>query len=137
MATARDVMNPNPVTVGPGQRIHDLVQLMYAVGTDAAAVIDDQRLAGVVTSAQLGTIPDLVLALIRREQPETTAGERLVQVDPVSEDTPATEVLALLYAGTAGCVPVVDADGSLAGLVTPRSVVAALATHPMTAMVFK
>lgn len=137
MTIARDIMNPSPVTVGPEQSVFELVQLLYAVGSDAAAVLDGEALAGVITSAHLASPPDLALALIRRERPDVRVRERLVEVAPISPDLPATEVLALLYAGTAGCVPVADEDGGLAGLVTPRSVVAALASRPMTERVFK
>lgn len=136
MATASDLMNPTPLTAGPEQSVYDVVRKLHEVSADAACVIEDDRLLGIVTSRHLGLAAGLAERLLARERPDVPVHDLVELVEPVAPDTPADEVLAALYEASPGAVPVMD-GGVLRGLVSRKSVVAALAGEPLHSRVIK
>lgn len=136
LQSASALMNPTPVTVGPELSLAALVALWLDVGTDAAVVVSDEVLVGVISSRHLALHPDLRAALQQRQSPDVRVRALMVQVTPVSPHTTAQEVLEQLYLGEAGCVPVVASD-RVVGLVTRRSVVSSLAGQSSEARIHK
>ncbi len=136
MATARDLMDPTPLTVGPEQGVTSLVRQMAEVASYVACVIDDDELVGVVSSRQLALAPSVVERLLAREEPPTRARDFLETAPVVAPDRDASEVLMLLHASPAECVAVADDTGFL-GLVTRRTVITALAGESMEPRIIK
>lgn len=136
MTTARELMDPTPLTVGPEQGVTELVQLMHEVGTTAVAVLDGEELIGVVSSRHLALHPDLAEAFLAHQRPDLRARHVMSIAPWVEPGHLAIDVLARLYTSEAECVAVME-NGALLGLVSRRSVLAALSGESMDARVIK
>jgi CBS domain-containing protein len=51
--TAGDAMTAPPITIGPGRPVHEAARLMLAEGVNRLPVVDDGRLVGILTRADL------------------------------------------------------------------------------------
>ncbi len=108
------VMSTDLFTVRPG----DVVDL-------AASVMDWERVRHVPVEDDSGALVGLVshrdlLKLIGRPQSEAVAVEDIMKRDvlTVAPDTPTVEAIQLMSDSRVGCLPVVDAERGLVGLVT-------------------
>jgi len=136
MATARDLMDPTPLTVGPEQGVKDLVRLMADVSAYVACIIDDAELVGVVSSRQIAADTEVVNGLLAREEPAVRARDLMVTPPEVPPDLEASEVLARLHRSPADCLAVIDDTGFL-GVVSRRTVVSVLAGESMEPRIIK
>ncbi len=144
MQHARDLLDPNPLTVAPDVAVADLARQLIEAGADGACVLEDGRLVGVVTSMDLIfqekrvhlpsiiTIMDLVIPIgTKRAQAElehiTGRTVRDIMSTPprfVGLDAGLDEVATLMVDEHFTVVPVVD-NGRLVGVVTKQKVLAA------------
>jgi IMP dehydrogenase len=106
-----------PHTVRPETTLGDLQRLMHEKGVSGFPVVDPfGKLVGMVTSRDMWYIEDEntpVSAIM-------TARERLATGNP---DTSFDEALKILYTHRIEKLPLVDASGKLAGLITKQDVV--------------
>jgi len=111
--TARDVMQTPVVTVSPGTKLVDAVRLLDEREIGSVVVAEDERPVGIVTDA------DVVHQFVVGSAPETPV--RDVMQTPVvttTVDTPIDDLAATIREERVKKLPVCDADGCLAGIVT-------------------
>jgi CBS domain-containing protein len=111
VATARDVMTTNVVSVAPGESVDEAARLLTFHDISGLPVCDNGRVVGVVSEA------DLI------GKSGSTVGE--VMTTPavtVSELTGLEHVAEMLTQQRIRRLPVVDAQGNLAGVVSRRDV---------------
>ncbi len=107
----------SPLTVTAETRLAELTRLMGEKGVSGFPVIDlDGRLVGMVTSRDMWYIEDDSTPVSEIMTPK----ERLTTATP---ETSMEEALKILYTNRIEKLPLVDADGKLAGLITKQDIV--------------
>ena len=107
------------VVVERNAPINDVITRMQAsTSGGAAVVIDDGRVVGIVTER------DVLLKVLGRDLEATTGVETIMTADPqtLTVDSTLREALALMEHGHYRHVPLVEADGSLAGIGSQQDV---------------
>ncbi len=112
--TVGEVMNRNVISVFPDWSCRSALAIFLDNPVDALPVIDEQsRVVGILSQTDL----------IIRANIEKKVGDVLTRrVITVSEDSPLTRVLRLFRSRKVRCVPVVDADAKLVGIITRKDV---------------
>ena len=145
--TAADVMERRLTTVTPDTSVRELARLLLVRGSDGACVVDEGRLAGVVTTMDLVyrekrittphfiTFLDIMIPLESRveitREIERVSGLRAdeimsVEAVTVKPDTPISEAASLMVDRHLTMLPVVDESNSVIGVVTKRSLLRAV-----------
>ena len=107
----------SPLTVTADTRLAELTRLMGEKGVSGFPVIDlEGRLVGMVTSRDMWYIEDDSTPVSEIMTPK----ERLTTATP---ETSMEEALKILYTNRIEKLPLVDADGKLAGLITKQDIV--------------
>jgi CBS domain-containing protein len=140
-AVVRDVMTPNVITVGEDTAFEVIAAALRTHRVSAFPVLDRaSQVIGVVSESDLlaklalgmeenGTVPGMVTGILRRQQLKkahaVTAAELMTSpaytVRP--EDT-VEQAARIMYLRNVKRLPVVDADGRLAGIVSRADVLA-------------
>ena len=119
MKTIREVMTAGPTTVGASTPVAEAARLMKADDVGSLPILEDGRLAGVVTDR------DIVLRVVAdgRDPQATTAGE-IASRDPVTVDPQQglDEALRLMAEHQVRRLPVVEEDGRLVGVLAQADV---------------
>jgi CBS domain-containing protein len=143
---AKDIMTSPVITVAPDATVGEIAALLYERRISAVPVVEDGRLVGIVSEADLlhrheiGTdciaqsgswwlrlfsadrsVEEYIKSHARRARDVMTR-----EVASVAPDTPVAEIATLLETRRVKRVPVVDA-GRLAGMVSRSNLVQALA----------
>jgi CBS domain-containing membrane protein len=116
--TASEIMSPDPVTIGPDADWRQMAALFVELGSRYLPVVDGlNRFLGLVR-----------MQAILRPGAQGLTARHLVE-DGLVTTTPGAELHDLLPAladGDQTCLPVLEADGSLCGIITRTDIVAAL-----------
>ncbi len=133
MTTVREVMREMTPTVGRSTPFKEIVQTMDAFRISAVPVVDqDRKFVGMVTEADVllkeayGPAPETgVFERWRRrvelEKASGTTAEAIMRPAPsVTHLTPVWEAARIMHDENHVRLPVVDPDGTLAGVVTWR-----------------
>jgi len=120
----RDVMSPDPFTLGRNERLSIAEDLMHQQRIRHIPVLDDDgRLAGILSQRDLFR-GALLRALGYGSRAEEMILDALVvkeamvtEVVTTSPDTPLTEAAALMVEHGVGCLPVLDGE-QLVGVIT-------------------
>jgi CBS domain-containing protein len=128
--TVQKNMTSRPKTVAPEMTIGDLLRLFEADGAEAFAVLNDQKLVGIVSKADalkaFGLLPASVVPHYD-DMLGTTVGEVMTRnVMTVEAATPLQRVLYLMVSHHFKAMPVVDADNNLQGMISRDDLIAAL-----------
>lgn len=116
LLTVADMMITKPVTVDPGHGLAEAVVTMKKRRVNSLLVVDeDDRLLGIVTPKQLEKMRRGTVADVMRTDLVTTAPDAHLQ-----------EAFERMFLAHLDFLPVVSADGKLAGLLTSTSMVDAL-----------
>ncbi|RMG98824.1 MAG: CBS domain-containing protein [Candidatus Dadabacteria bacterium] len=148
MKTARDIMTRDVLTVRPGTPLKELSRLFIEKKVSGFPVVDEKgSLRGVVTEGDLLhqnqrlhiptaiTIFDAVIVLGSSKKLEeelrrmaATTVEEIMTPDPVTvtEDTPVEEVARIMAERHIHTLPVLDAEGRLAGVIGKVDVIRAM-----------
>lgn len=121
--TVDDLMTSPVLAVGTAETVRAAAALMDAKRVLHLPVVDERgRLAGLVTYRG-------ILHVLAASQRSDLPVGRVMRADPVvvRPGTPCLRALQLMHEGRLGCLPVVRADGSLAGIVTERDFIRASA----------
>lgn len=125
-----DILTPEPITIGPGERPADALQLMQAEDVRHLPVVEGGVLVGIVSDRDLlrdfGWMPDLPRAVAGTRRAATVL--ELMHPDPdtvTPRDTVVTAAVQLSVRKI-GCLPVLDGD-RLVGIVTEMDLLAAYA----------
>ncbi len=148
---AKDVMTPDPVTVGPDTPVEEIARVLLDKRISGVPVVDEAgRVVGIVSEGDLiRRIEDLDDDRPRRRSwwlqlftlPEDRArafvrahGRRAREImtpDPVTvrPETPVSDIARLLEERGIKRVPVVDAEGRIVGIVSRADLLWALAVQ--------
>ncbi|ADQ68601.1 CBS domain-containing protein [Halogeometricum borinquense] len=113
--TVSDLMRKNVVTATPDTAASELAQQMRDENVGSVVVEADNRPAGIVTDRDLAVGP-----FAESADPETVTAEDVMTSDltTVTTDTGVMELCDELCEASVRRMPVVDGDGTLAGIVT-------------------
>lgn len=124
----KDVMTPNPITVGPDVSFQDALKLMRDKGIRRLPVVDDMgRLIGIITEKDLlYASPSKATSLDMWELSyllsKLTVKDIMTRnVVTVSEDVPIEEAAKVMADKKIGALPVMR-DGELVGIVTETDI---------------
>ena len=123
--TVADVMTPEVTTLALDRTILDAVQLFGESGFRHVLVVDGAgRLEGVVSDR------DALRALARGHDAGATKVASIMAREPVvtGSDTPLADAIDLVVFHRIHCLPVVDAAGTLRGIVTTTDLLGAFRT---------
>ncbi|MEZ4239221.1 MAG: alpha-amylase family glycosyl hydrolase [Myxococcota bacterium] len=117
------IMTTAPNTVQVGQKVSEAAALMRDNGYHHVPVVDGKRLVGVLSSTDILRVSYEFGADPRQTDQvldHTVSIQQLVDAEPVTITTEQTirDAVDILAEGTFHALPVVDAAGDLAGLVT-------------------
>ena len=134
MSTVESLMSRHVKTLGRNDELSVADDLMTAGRIRHLPVLDEQgRLAGIVTQRDL-----FHSALVRALGFGTAARDKILQsivvknvmtdtVVTTTPDTPLEEAAGVMLEKKIGCLPVIDAEGVLVGILTESDFVAAAA----------
>jgi acetoin utilization protein AcuB len=128
MLKVRDIMTSDPVTVGQDTRLDEVIGLMKSNQFRHILVIENERLAGIITDRDLRLVMNS--PLIRHDPKEDVEllhshyAKDCMTTNPVTvqAEAAATEAASLMQRFKFGGLPVLDADGRLIGIVTVSDV---------------
>jgi acetoin utilization protein AcuB len=133
--TVRDFMAPFPYSVTPDTSVADASYLMRKRRIRHLPVLVDRELVGVVTRSDiLAAQPSEAVALKVWEQDEILCKltvQKIMTLKPVTvhADTSLSEAAQLMLDRRIGCLPVVNDDRRLFGLLTETDLLRAMVTH--------
>jgi CBS domain-containing protein len=115
VVSVRDLMNARVVTAVPDERVGDVAARMWAGQVGAAAVMEGDRLVGILTER------DLLRAIAEGLSPPVTPVSTCMTADPVwiSPDERASAASARMVELHVRHLPVVD-DGRVVGFISAR-----------------
>ena len=111
-----DVMIRRVITVEPGTRMRDFKNLMRDNRISGTPVVEDGKLAGIVS------IEDLIRALEQRDMEAPVSQFMTTQLHTVDEHDSVGQALKKFAQTRVGRLPVVDEQGGLVGIITPDDV---------------
>lgn len=116
----RDLMTPDPATVTPDMPLHQFARLRSFRAHTGYPVVDDEgRLRGFARVRDAGAEDDDEPA----PDPHATVADVMVPADTVAPGTDLTEVIGRLGDGTLGRLTVVDARGSVVGILSKTDLI--------------
>ena len=122
---AIDIMTRNPVALRSDATVADAVEVLQTLDVRHLPVIDEERaVVGVLSERDLRslTIPRIVdeqwLGNLRTALRSKVVEVMSTDVVTVDQETPVSEIIDLLLEYKIGAIPVLDADGTLAGIVS-------------------
>ncbi len=120
---ARALTQREPGTVAPNASLRDALAQMRAHGGDAVLVTDGRQLAGILTER------DVLLRVLGSNVDESKPVSDFMTADPhtLSADASAFEAMQAMESGHYRNLPLVDADGTLVGVLRQQDVIEYLA----------
>ena len=119
MATAKDIMTQDVVTVSPDTRLRDLAKILAEKRISGVPVVEGGRVVGICSEADILKAGDM----------EKAVGDVMVtEVVSVGPDTPAQEIARLMADHGIKRVPVLDCSGRLVGIVSRADIVRSMAS---------
>lgn len=120
----RDIMSANLTTLDHESRLLDAVLLMRSSGYRHLPVVNGDKLVGIVSDRDVQRAAPSLLSKISQEEYnrifEGTPISRIMasNVTTVNPTTPLRDAVRILYENKFGCVPVVEGENRLVGLLT-------------------
>lgn len=111
----RDVMTPNPDTVGEKDSLRDVARIMKDQDTGVVPVVDGKRIIGLITDRDI-----VVRGLAEGKDLESVRVNEIMtkSVRSVREDASLNEVLEMMGNAEIRRVPVVNGNDELVGIVS-------------------
>jgi len=120
----REIMTAQVSTIEHDAKLLDAVLMLRSSGFRHLPVVKDGRLAGLLSDRDVQRAAPSLFGEVTQEEYnrifETTPVYRVMarETVTVTPDTPISEAVSLMREHKYGALPVVDADGRLAGIVT-------------------
>lgn len=120
----RDVMSTNLTTLDYESRLLDAVLSMRSSGYRHLPVVNREKLVGVISDRDVQRAAPSLLSKISQEEYnrifEGTPITRIMvkNVITVNPTTPLRDAVRIVYENKFGCLPVVEGDNRLVGMVT-------------------
>ena len=123
---ARDIMTPMPAVVTPAAKLFEAAEIMKYEEVGCIPVVSDvvsRRLVGIITDRDIS-----IRCTARRHGVGCAVGEHMtpLPLQTVTADAEVSQIVAMMEAAHVRRVPVVDASGSLIGIVSEADLVAKL-----------
>ena len=118
---ARDIMTASPICVTPRTRLGETIEIMHANEVRHIPVVEGQRLVGIISDRDLRALWDPALDVqVRDGRVYDRRVSDFMSADPLTVDSEddVDEVIDLLVEHRVGAIPVVDAEGTLVGIVS-------------------
>jgi CBS domain-containing protein len=121
----RNVMTPNPKTVGPSSPVIEAARIMQTEGVGPVPVVEGERLVGMITDR------DITIRVVAEGKDPQSAVSEIMSRDLVTVDPQETldGALRLMAEHQVRRLPVVEEDGRLAGIVAQADVAQQGADH--------
>lgn len=120
-----DIMTRDPVALSTNATVADAVQVLQTLDVRHLPVIDEQRaVVGMLSDRDLRslTVPRVIdeewVGDMRTALGSNVVGVMNGDVLSVDEEAPVSEAIELFLEHKVGALPVLDADGQLAGIVS-------------------
>ncbi len=114
----REIMTANVTTATREMTLRDVARLLREGDMGSVPVVEDGRLVGIVTDRDI-----VVRAIAEGKGPETPVAEAMTtEIFSVRPDDFAFEAVRLMGDRQVRRIPVVEADGSLAGIISMADV---------------
>lgn len=114
----REIMTANVTTATREMTLRDVARLLREGDMGSVPVVEDGRLVGIVTDRDI-----VVRAIAEGKAPETPVTEAMTtEIFSVRPDDFAFEAVRLMGDRQVRRIPVVEADGSLAGIISMADV---------------
>ncbi len=122
-ATARDLMTRDIITVAANDAIAHLLDHMKEYGIRHLPVVDGTHLVGLISERDLLHAASSFFSDKQAERDALIGTSKIAAIMQtelltVGPDDALSEVATLMFEAKVGCLPVVDAEGSLLGLIT-------------------
>jgi len=120
----KDLMVTELVTLGENDTLADAQRCMERGRIRHLPVVSDGKLVGLITHRDLLAASFSIFAEVKWSEQRRIFSTILVKelmhrnVATVGPDVPVAEAARILYENKYGCLPVVDGDGFLLGLIT-------------------
>ena len=118
----RDVMSPDPVTLGPNDTIGQAEDIMDERGFRQIPIVSRKELVGILTDRDIRSFVSgrLFGAPEERDRAMNTKISAVMTEKPISVDSEdeLSDVIELLIESKIGGIPVVDGERGLVGIVT-------------------
>jgi len=130
-ARVRDYMTPEVEALEASQSLLEAVLLLRKSGFRHIPVLEQGRLAGVITERDVWRFsPTMLIPLSQNDYnrvfEETTIGKVMTrEPQTVAPDAPLRQAVDLMFRNRLGCLPVMEAD-RLVGIITVRDMLRAL-----------
>ncbi|KAF1051995.1 MAG: Magnesium transporter MgtE [Stenotrophomonas maltophilia] len=125
--SARQIMSTDIRSIGPAARVEEAWRLLDAHHLKALPVLQDGRLVGILTLTDLFRgMHRRGLQRLRSAFGQTVGNLMTHRVRTISEDTPLAELVAPLSDHGLHCLPVVNAQGQLVGMLSQSDLIAAV-----------
>lgn len=113
------LMTRDPITIPPGSNLQTAARLLLKHGIRRLPVVDDGKLVGLVTVADLvGAIADMNIDIPIKDYVEK-------EVVAIYSETPLPVVARIMELAAVKAVPVLDANLELVGIISDRDIIAA------------
>lgn len=130
---AAEVMNSNPITIHPGDRVSHVRHQMLDEDVGRFPVIEDDKLVGIVTEKDIAKSMRAFRDVVSGNKQDTRIKNLIIEdimkrgVKTVQTNTPVSEVKDMMLEENIGGVPVINLEGYLVGLITRRTLVNTIA----------
>jgi len=110
---AKEIMNPNVVSVGPNETLREISELMYKQKIGSVVVIDNDKAVGIITERDFAT-----KIMIKPYFPDTKVSEVMSSpVIYVSPNQSVADIIDIMANREIRKVPVID-NGKIIGIVS-------------------
>lgn len=120
IAQARELMSVPPITVPIRTTVGQALELMRGRGVSHLPVLEDDKMVGLVSDRDLLSVGDPGVWLDR---------VMTTEVMTAAPEAPISTVARWLVRAAVHCVPVVDQDRQVVGMLTSLDILGALAHH--------
>ena len=121
----KTIMTRNPNTLGPSQPIRDAARLLQAVTYHHIPVLDENQLVGILSDRDIARFvsPDLELSEEARTAAQRPVSEIMTtNLITVDSSTSIECASILLLENNISCLPVINEDRHLEGIVTWKDI---------------
>ncbi|MGM0770783.1 MAG: CBS domain-containing protein [Halobacteriota archaeon] len=130
---AAEVMNSNPITVHPADRVSHVRHQMLDENIGRFPVIEDDKLVGIITENDIAKSMRAFRDVVEGSKQDSRIKNLIVEdimkrgVKTVQTNTPISEVKKLILEENISGVPVLNLEGDMVGFITRRTLVNTIA----------
>jgi acetoin utilization protein AcuB len=117
----RDLMTTEVIAVAPTTTLHEAIGIMVRRSVRHLPVVENGEVVGVLSDRNIRVVLTEDEDFVRRREylATTTAADRASHpVTTVNPDAPVQQAARIFVESRIGCLPVVDAEGRIQGILT-------------------